>query len=87
MNNSTLRNATENGRNSTGFGGGNGSLRRLPDDDLGPMTKLSLWVLASTALLFLLMRIYCKIERHRRLHADDYFAIAAWVRWLEEGLR
>jgi hypothetical protein len=48
-------------------------------DDLGPTTRISVWLLAGAGLVFLLLRLYCKILRHRRLHADDYFLIAAWV--------
>ena len=55
---------------------------RLQDDDLGPTTRVSVWILVGASLLFVLMRVYCKIVRHRRLHADVYFAIAAWVIFL-----
>lgn len=48
-------------------------------DDLGPTTRVSVWLLVGAALIFLALRVYCKIVRHRRLHADDYFLIAAWV--------
>lgn len=68
-----------------GGGGGNGGFRqgggggRYQDDDLGPTTRVSVWLLTGASLAFLLMRVYCKVQRHRRLHADDYFSIAAWV--------
>lgn len=52
-------------------------------DDLGPTTRISVWLLAGAALVFLLLRLYCKFVRYRRLHADDYFLIAAWVGTLE----
>ncbi|KAK0652735.1 hypothetical protein B0T16DRAFT_369512 [Cercophora newfieldiana] len=77
-----------NGRNSTGnfnggFGNGNG---RRPVDDLGPITRISVWVLVSLALLFLLARLFCKMQRHGRFHWDDYFAIAAWLALLGSGI-
>ncbi|KAK3358706.1 hypothetical protein B0T25DRAFT_563784 [Lasiosphaeria hispida] len=59
---------------------------RLQDDDLGPTTRVSVWILVGASLLFLLMRLYCKAARHRRFHADDYFAIAAWLALLGSGI-
>src|SRR6478752_7479346 len=49
-------------------------------DDLGPTTRISVWLLVGAAMIFLVLRVYCKIVRHRRLHADDNFLIASWVR-------
>lgn len=66
-------------RNGTGFPGfffGPGKLRY---DDLGLTTRVSVWVLCGASLMFLLLRIYCKFIRHRRLHTDDWFAIGAWL--------
>ena len=60
-----------------GFGGGAGS--RAQYDDLGPTTRISVWILTGASLIFLALRVYCKLIRYRRLHADDYFSIAAWV--------
>ncbi|KAK0721101.1 hypothetical protein B0H67DRAFT_644264 [Lasiosphaeris hirsuta] len=83
MNNSTFNNTlpTANSdtdtRNFTNFPGFWRS--RLQDDDLGPTTRVSVWILVGASLLFLLMRLYCKAARHRRFHPDDYFAIAAWL--------
>ncbi|KAK3326664.1 hypothetical protein B0H66DRAFT_472667 [Apodospora peruviana] len=71
--------------NGTDGGGGNGRFgpgfwrSRLQNDDLGPTTRVAIWVLAGVSLLFIVLRVYCKFVRHRRLHSDDYFAIAAWV--------
>ncbi|KAK0672391.1 hypothetical protein QBC41DRAFT_381220 [Cercophora samala] len=72
-------NTSARNRNGTGFPGfffGPGKLRY---DDLGLTTRISVWVLCGASLLFLLLRVYCKTIRHRRLHADDWFAIAAWL--------
>jgi hypothetical protein len=63
-------------RNSTFSGFFRGGARL---DDVGPTTRISVWLLVGAALVFLLLRVYCKIVRHRRLHADDHFLIAAWV--------
>ncbi|KAK3934750.1 hypothetical protein QBC46DRAFT_462456 [Diplogelasinospora grovesii] len=59
---------------------------RSQTDDLGPTTWVSVWVLAGASLLFILLRLYCKFVRHRRFHADDYFAIAAWVALLGSAI-
>ncbi|KAK4450179.1 hypothetical protein QBC34DRAFT_484465 [Podospora aff. communis PSN243] len=74
------------GRNGTGFGGGFNGGRRFPDDDLGPTTRISVWILVSAAFIFLVMRLFCKIQRHGRFHWDDYFAIAAWFALLGSGI-
>lgn len=52
---------------------------RQQTGDLGPTTRASIWILVCASLVFLLMRLYCKAIRHRKFHADDWFAIAAWV--------
>ncbi|CAK7225184.1 hypothetical protein SCUCBS95973_005775 [Sporothrix curviconia] len=52
------------------------------DDSLetrGPYINASVWTLQTLAGLFLGLRIYCKIFRHRGLWFDDYFLISAWV--------
>lgn len=45
----------------------------------GPYINASLWTLEGLAGLFLGLRIYCKVFRHRGLWFDDYFLIAAWI--------
>lgn len=65
--------------NGNGFWRGGGGGARFTNDDLGPTTRISVWVLAVLSLLFVIVRLYCKFVRHRRFHADDYFATAAWV--------
>ncbi|KAK4185580.1 hypothetical protein QBC35DRAFT_389179 [Podospora australis] len=78
--------------NGTGFGSGGGGggngffFNRLRNDDLGPTTRVSVWVLAGASLMFVLMRVYCKVIRHRKLHADDYFCIAAWLALLGSAI-
>ena len=52
---------------------------RLPKDDLGPSMLVAVWILASVSTVFFALRLYCKFIRHRRLHLDDWFLIAAWV--------
>jgi hypothetical protein len=74
----------QDGRNSSFPGRFRG---RAQYDDLGPTTRVSVWLLAGAALVFLVLRVYCKIVRHRRLHTDDNFLIAAWVgKRFPEGL-
>ncbi|KXX75945.1 hypothetical protein MMYC01_207419 [Madurella mycetomatis] len=55
-------------------------------DDLGPTTRVSVWLLAGASFLFIMLRVYCKFVRHRRLHADDHFAIAAWLALLGSAI-
>ncbi|KAK3984650.1 hypothetical protein QBC44DRAFT_387682 [Cladorrhinum sp. PSN332] len=86
-------NTDPNRRNSTtttGGGGGGGFPpffnSKAQFADLGPTTRVSVWILTGASLLFLLMRVYCKLIRHRRLHADDYFSIAAWIALLGSSI-
>ncbi|GAB1315278.1 hypothetical protein MFIFM68171_05488 [Madurella fahalii] len=65
------------GKNETGFPGFWRQRARL--DDLGPTTRVSVWVLVGASFLLIMLRVYCKFVRHKRLHADDNFAIAAWL--------
>lgn len=73
----------DNNRPGQGYGNGNGFWRggggRFTNDDLGPTTRISVWILAGLSLAFVIVRLYCKFVRHRRFHADDYFCTAAWV--------
>ncbi|KAK3365474.1 hypothetical protein B0T24DRAFT_390981 [Lasiosphaeria ovina] len=71
-------------RNFTGFPAF--WLASRQDDDLGQTTRVSVWILVAASLLFILMRIYCKLARHRMLHADDHFAIAAWLALLGSAI-
>ncbi len=60
-----------------------GSFRITPRDesheDLGPQLNLVFWLLTSLSLVFLGLRLYCKIYRGRNLWWDDHFLIASWV--------
>lgn len=81
--NTTMSSNTTDGnaRNSSG-GFGSGQFRgKYAYDDLGPTTRISVWILVALSFVFLFLRLYCKFARHRRFHADDYFAGAAWVSW------
>jgi len=49
------------------------------DDDLGPSTRVAVWLLVGSSAVFLGLRLYCKLIRHRRLHWDDWVLTAAWV--------
>lgn len=48
-------------------------------DDLGPPTRIAIWLLTGISAVFLCLRLYCKFIRHRRLHLDDWVLIASWV--------
>jgi len=40
----------------------------------------AIWSLTIAAAVFLALRVYCKLSRHRSLWWDDHFLIASWVR-------
>jgi hypothetical protein len=40
----------------------------------------AIWSLTVGAGVFLALRVYCKLTRHRLLWWDDYILIASWVR-------
>ncbi|KAM7202610.1 hypothetical protein V8F20_004399 [Naviculisporaceae sp. PSN 640] len=77
----------KNNRTGQGYGNGNGNGSgfwrgggaKFTNDDLGPTTRISVWILAGLSLVFVIVRLYCKFFKHRRFHADDYFCTAAWV--------
>ena len=48
--------------------------------DYGPQLNLVFWLLTSLSLIFLGLRLYCKIYRGRNLWWDDHLLIASWVR-------
>lgn len=50
--------------------------RRSPNLQL----NLSIWLLAGLALVFLVLRLWSKFLRRRKLWWDDYLLVAAWVR-------
>ncbi|KAK5654592.1 hypothetical protein OQA88_7221 [Cercophora sp. LCS_1] len=54
-------------------------LATLPHDDAGPHLVRTIWVLIGFSLLFLVLRIYAKVFRHRGLWWDDYVLIGAWL--------
>ncbi|KAK3326991.1 hypothetical protein B0T19DRAFT_420540 [Cercophora scortea] len=81
---SPFNQSDDNGRNSTGFPGF--WRTRADEGDLGPTTRIAVWLLVGASLVFLALRLYCKYARHRRIHADDYFAIAAWFALLGSSI-
>lgn len=48
--------------------------------DYGPQLQAVDWCLVVMSAVFLTLRLYCKIWRHRGLWWDDHTVIAAWVR-------
>ena len=50
-----------------------------PTEDQGPRIIISVSVLAGLSTLFLGLRIYCKLARHRSLWWDDHILIVSWV--------
>lgn len=52
----------------------------LSHEDLGPQLNLIFWLLTGLAFVFLVLRLYCKFHRGRKLWWDDHLLIASWVR-------
>lgn len=48
-----------------------------PHDNLGPNFNVAIWVLTGAALVFMSLRLYCKIRIRRGLWWDDYVLILA----------
>lgn len=46
----------------------------------GHRIVVSVSVLAALSTVFLALRLYCKLARHRRLWWDDHVLIISWVR-------
>ncbi|KAK4459330.1 hypothetical protein QBC42DRAFT_232002 [Cladorrhinum samala] len=44
-----------------------------------PMLLGSIWAVTIVSALFLSLRIYCKVTRHRLLWWDDHFLILSWI--------
>lgn len=76
----TLRSSTQDGAssNKTGFGDGS-STKAIPSVDYGPQVNFTMWLLTALAAMFLALRVYCKILRHRGLWWDDHILIASFV--------
>ncbi len=53
--------------------------QNLCPNSRGIYINASIWVLQALATVFLGLRVYCKMLRHRGLWYDDYFLIAAWA--------
>ncbi len=68
---------------SGAFGGTQGRIYtdqlRVSTESMGPVMRVSTWSLVGMAFIFLGLRIYCKILKHRGLWWDDYVLLAAWV--------
>ena len=52
----------------------------LDMSDEGKNINVSTWTLVGLSLLFLGLRVACKMGRHRGLWWDDHLLIASWVR-------
>ncbi|KAL1840821.1 hypothetical protein VTJ49DRAFT_7720 [Mycothermus thermophilus] len=47
-------------------------------EDYGPRLNATIWPLTGGAALFLALRIFCKVLRHRPVAWDDYVLVASW---------
>lgn len=52
----------------------------MAPNDYGPTMNTSLWTLVGVSLLFMSLRMYAKITKHRGLWWDDWVLIVSWVR-------
>ncbi|KEZ40592.1 hypothetical protein SAPIO_CDS8506 [Scedosporium apiospermum] len=50
-----------------------------PGVDLGPLLNFTTWLMTGLAFAILMLRIYCKASRKRRLWWDDYVLSLAWI--------
>ncbi|CAI4214971.1 unnamed protein product [Parascedosporium putredinis] len=50
-----------------------------PGVDLGPLLNFTTWLMTGLAFAILMLRIYCKTSRRRRLWWDDAMLIIAWI--------
>ncbi|KAH8894648.1 hypothetical protein GQ53DRAFT_716373 [Thozetella sp. PMI_491] len=50
----------------------------LPHDNQGPWFAAVIWVLTGLAAVFLVLRLYCKATRGKKLWWDDYVLVAAF---------
>lgn len=55
------------------------SSANLPHDNLGPNLNIAIWILTGAALVFLCLRLYCKLSIRKGLWWDDGMLIAASV--------
>ncbi|KAK9415249.1 hypothetical protein SUNI508_02097 [Seiridium unicorne] len=51
----------------------------LPHDNFGPQVNVCVWVLSSMAAAWLILRVYYKFLRQKRLWWDNYILIASWL--------
>ncbi|KAK6084336.1 integral membrane protein [Seiridium cupressi] len=51
----------------------------LPHDNFGPKVNVCVWGLSSMAAAWLILRVYYKFLRQKRLWWDDYILIASWL--------
>lgn len=51
----------------------------LAHDNVGPNLNIAVWILTGAALIFMSLRLYCKLSIRKGLWWDDYVLIAASV--------
>ncbi|KAH6695678.1 hypothetical protein F5X68DRAFT_258234 [Plectosphaerella plurivora] len=51
----------------------------MAPNDYGPTMNTSLWTLVGISLLFMSLRMYAKITKHRGLWWDDWVLIVSWI--------
>jgi len=49
------------------------------NSNYGPYLARVIWALTALSAIFLVLRIFCKLWRGRKLWWDDFLTIAAWV--------
>lgn len=48
-------------------------------EDFGPLLNYTIWMMTGVSLTVLVLRVYCKISRDRRLWWDDWVLKLSWV--------
>ena len=51
-----------------------------------PLLLWSIWVVTVVSGLFLGLRVYCKVTRHRSMWWDDWFLVLSWVSHSEDEM-
>lgn len=57
-----------------------------PIPDQGPQALAAIWALIGAATVFVALRFYCKVSRHKGLWWDDCFMGISWVCFLVQGV-
>lgn len=57
-----------------------------PIPDKGPQAIIATWSLVAAATVFVALRFYCKLLKHKPLWWDDFFMAISWVCHIDPSL-